>query len=208
MRITDQAPPFREDPLGPDPALTLTKEANIMKVRNTAFAIAAAGAVLALGATTASAATDSPDPRPLAAPAAVTLVTARPAAPPVHVAAAPALHNAALSASAASAARNAINAWENSPGNTYLGNAAAALDNRDPGALAHWAALAAQNPEPFEVSLYVNFMREYAAAGTELASGQASAGRAQISLATSNASAYNQDLAGIMARVSTSGLSG
>jgi hypothetical protein len=178
-----------------------------MKVLNAGFAIAAAGAVIALGATAASATTNSPNARPVAAPAAVTLVAAGHAAPAVHVAAAPALRNAAVSASAASAARNAISAWENSPGNTYFGNAAAALSNRNPGALAHWAALAAENPEPFEVSRYVNFMHEYAVAGTEMASGQVSAGLAEISIATTNALAYDHDLAGIMARVSVSGLS-
>jgi hypothetical protein len=179
-----------------------------MKVRNAGFAIAAAGAVLALGATTVSAATNTANPRPLTAPAAVTLAAVPHAAPAVQVAAAPALHNAAVSASAARAARNAINAWENSRGNTYLGNAAAALDNRDPGALAKWAALAAENPEPFEAIRYVNFMHEYAIAGTELASGQRSAGVAEISVANSDALAYDQDLAGITARVSVSGLSG
>jgi hypothetical protein len=143
---------------------------------------AGVGALVLAGAgvTTASAATGMTAPR----------------AATVH--AAPAAHRTPTAA-------QAMAAWVNSPGYSYLNATDAALDSRNGRALAKYATLAAEHPQPVDTAKYVSVMREYAAAGTELAHGQTRAANAKIGDANDTAWDVLQDTFAVISRVSISG---
>jgi hypothetical protein len=142
------------------------------------------------GVTTASAATSM-----TATSMTATSMTA-PRAATVH--AAPAAHRTPTAA-------QAMAAWVNSPGYSYLNATDSALDSRNGRALAKYATLAAEHPQPVDTAKYVSVMREYAAAGTELVHGQTRAANAKIGDANDTAWDVLQDTFAVISRVSISG---
>jgi hypothetical protein len=92
-------------------------------------------------------------------------------------------------------------AWVSGPGLRYLNATEAAEESHDGRALARYAQLAAEHPQPADTAAYVTMMRWYGAAGTALSRGDARTAQADLTVADDMAWDVVQDTFAVLARI-------